>query len=601
LPQFSAILVVSLLVLAAVLLATERLRADLVAMLILTALILLRVLEPHEALSGFSNPATIAVACMFVISAGLQSSGVVQFLADRLLQHGPSSSLLLMLLIGVVVAPISAFINNTAAVAIFLPVVLRAAHGNRVSQSKLMMPLSFFAMMGGACTVIGTSTNILVSSIIAERGQHYDFEPVQVEPFGMFEFSAIGLVLLGVGAAYLLLIGRHLIPERIQVQSLTEGFHLNLYLSEVVVLPGSPLIGKGVIEAQLGQRFDLEVLGHVRDKVMRTLRGDDALVEGDILLVKARAAALVQLRESAGIAVRPGRHPGDADLRSADSALIEAVIAPGSDLDGRTLKGVDFRNRFGATALAIRRHGEDIREKIGHIRLHVGDELLILAPRRNLERLRRQRSFLILEELEVPVIDPVMATTSIAIVTTVVVVATLGLFSIVEAAVIGAVAMVFTGCVPLRRVYEHIDWTVIVLLAGLIPLGIALETSGAAAQAGNLLLHVAGGYGPGIVLALLFLTSALLTGVMSNNATAALLAPLALSVAAVMQVNPRPFLVAVTLAASAAFYTPIGYQTNLLVYGPGGYRFRDFLRVGGPLMLLYWIVGSLLIPVFFPF
>jgi di/tricarboxylate transporter len=585
-------IVLGLLIVATVLLATERLRADVTAMLILSLLMLLGILKPAEALSGFSNQATVTVACMFVISAGLQASGVVQFIGDRLLKHGPSSATALMALIGLIVAPVSAFVNNTAAVAIFLPLVLRVSNDNRISPSLLMMPLSFFAMLGGACTLIGTSTNVLVSSIAQERGHR---------PFAMFEFTQIGIILLIAGFAYLLLVGRRSIPQRVKAESLTEGFHLNRYLSEVIVLPGSPLIDLGVHEAQLGQKYDLEVLGHVRDKVMRGIPGYSTLHEGDILLIKAPAAALVQLRDTAGIAVRQGRRPGDADLRSSDSALVEAVVTPNSDLEGRTLKRVDFRNRFGATALAIRRHGEDIREKIGHVRLRVGDELLILAARRHLERLRSQTSFVMLEEVEVPVLQPWKATTSVAIVAGVVATAALGLYSIATAAVAGAVAMVITGCIPVRRVYQEIDWAVIFLLAGLIPLGLALEQTGAAAQAADWLLAATGSWGPQVVLGAFFLIAAALTGVMSNNATAALLAPLALTCAAALEVDPRPFLVAVTLAASAAFYTPIGYQTNLLVYGPGGYRFTDFVRVGGPLTVLYWLLATFLVPIFFPF
>lgn len=476
--------VLILLLLAFLLLTTERLRADMVAMLILVALMFTGILSPQQALSGFANPATVTVACMFVISAGLQSSGVVQFLGDRLLRHGPTGEVSLLMLAGLIIAPVSAFINNTAAVAVFLPVVLRACHGNRISPSNLMMPLSFFAMLGGTCTLIGTSTNILVSSIAADHGY---------QPFGMFEFTAMCSIILVAGGGYLIFFGRHLLVERIKAESLTEGFHLNLYLSEVIVLPGSTLIGQTIVGARLGERFELEVLGHVRDKVLRAALGHERLLQEDILLVKAPAAALMQLRDAAGLAVRP-RRPGDADLRSGDSALIEGVISPNSDLEGRSLKEVDFRNRFGASALAIRRHGEDIREKIGRVRMRVGDELLILAPRRNLPRLRRQRSFVMLEELEVPVVKPLAALTAIGVVVGVVLITALGWYPIVQSAIAGAVAMVITGCVPVRRVYDQIEWSVIFLLAGLIPLGLALEKTGAAAQAGQWLLALAGSW-----------------------------------------------------------------------------------------------------------
>ena len=588
-----ALTILALLLLTTLLLVTERLRADLVAMLILAALVVLGILEPYQALSGFSNPATVAVGCMFVLSAGLNASGVVQFLGDRLLRHGPSSELAMLILMGIAIAFISAFINNTAAVAIFLPVILRASQGRGVSPSRLLMPLSFFAMLGGTCTLIGTSTNILVSSIAEQHG---------LRPFGMFEFSSIGVTLTLICGAYLLVFGRRFIPERIKPESLTEGFHLNRYLSEVEVVAGSPLIGRSIVEAELGEKYDLEVLGHVRDSVTRSIPDTHgALAEGDILLVKAPAAALVKLRDAAGIAVRRGRRPGDADLRSSDSALVEAVVTPNSDLNGRTLKGVDFRNRFGATALAVRRHGEDIREKVGHVRLQVGDELLVLMPRRNVSRLGREGAFLIMQEVEVPVVKPVMAVTSVLIVAGVVIVATTGLYSIAEAALVGAVGMVLTGCVPTHKVYESIDWSVIFLLAGLIPLSIALETSGAAASIVDGMLSISGDLGPTVTLAVFTLFALLLTGFMSNAATAALLAPLAITAAVKMGVSPRPFLIALTFAASAAFYTPIGYQTNLLVYGPGGYRFSDFVKVGAPLTLIYWLLACILIPVLFPF
>lgn len=589
--QIAVVLV--LLGVVAVLLATERLREDLVAMLALSALVLLQVVSPQEALSGFSNPATVAVACMFLLSAGLQSSGFVQFIGDRLLKSGPHSSTVLILLSAVVIGPVSAFINNTAAVAVFLPVALRASHGSGVSPSRILMPLSFFAMLGGMCTLIGTSTNILVSSLASDRG---------IRPFEMFEFTKLGLVLFGAGLVYMMLGGRRLLPDRIEPENLTEGYHLNRFLSEALVLPGSVLVGKTLPEAQLGARYDLEVLGLIRADGRRLQPGEDErLEEGDLLLVKAPAAALVQLHDRAGIAIKPGRHPDDADLRSSDSVLIEAVVMPNSPLRGRTLKGVDFRHRYGATALAIRRHGEDILEKIGKVRLRLGDEMLVLAPRKSLERLRQETDFVVLEEHDVPVLNPATAITSGLIVAGVVTTAALGLYTVAEAAVVGSVLMVLTGCLPIRKIYSEIDWRVIFLLAGLIPLGIALETSGAAASAVHGLLWLIGDLGPTVVLAAFFLVAALLTGFMSNAATAALLAPLAITCGTSLGVDPRPFLMALAFAASAAFYTPIGYQTNLLVYGPGGYRFTDYVKLGGPLTILVWILATLLIPVLFPF
>jgi di/tricarboxylate transporter len=397
-------------------------------------------------------------------------------------------------------------------------------------------------------------------------------------------------------------VGRHFIPERIEAESPTQGFMVNRYLGEVIVLEDSSLIGQSLVEAKLGERYNLEVVGHTRDKLMRPVPdGYASLRAGDILLVKSSADALVRLSPSTGLTAKAGRHPDVASLTSANSVLLEAVITPNSDLDGRTLKGINFRQRFGATTLAIRR-GEDIRQKIGLMRLRVGDELLIVAPRRNLERLREEASFVVLQEREVPVLNRVRATTACLITAGVVTAATVpNGYPIAMAAVVGGVLMVVTGCLPIRRMYSDIDWQVVFLLAGLIPLGVALETTGGAEAAVNWLLSLTGSLGPWVVLSLFFLMASLLTGFMSNAATAVLLAPLAITIARIMGVDPRPFLIALTFAASAAFWTPIGYQTNLLVYGPGGYRFTDFIRIGGPLTLIYWILATLLIPRFFPF
>ncbi len=589
----SALFVLSLLGVLVVLLAVEKLRADMVAMLGLAALILSGILPAETALSGFSNPATITVACMFILSEGLHSSGLVRVFGDRLLKNGPTTTPMLMLGIGLMVAPVSAFINNTAAVAVFMPIALRVCNGNGISPSRILMPLSFFAMLGGTCTLIGTSTNILVSSAAAAHG---------IEPFGMFEFTRLGLLLLAAGALYLVLLGGRLLPERIPAENLTEGYHLNRYLSEVVILEGSPIAGLTLPEAKLGERFDLEVLGLYRDKKMWGAPGPDLILkENDVLIVKAPAAALVQLRDATGVVIKHGHHPDDADLRSVDSALVEVVVAPNSALEGRTVKSIDFRHRYGATALAIRRHGEDIREKVGRVRLRFGDELLIMVRRLSLPRLREQTDFVVLQELDVAMLRPWKAMVSLGIIVAVVGVAALRIFSIAETAVVGAVVMVLTGCLPIRKVYKAVDWKTIVLLAGLIPMGAALEVSGAADSAVQALLHLTGTLGPNAVLGAFMAFAVILTGFMSNNATAVLLAPLAISVSHKLGVDPRAFLVALTFAASAAFYTPIGYQTNLLVYGPGGYRFIDFVRLGAPLNLIHCVLGAFLIPLFFPF
>ncbi len=589
-----ALLVLFLVAAVVVLLVSEVMRPDLVAIAALAFLMLTRILDLDEALSGFANPATITVACMFLLSAGLQASGVMESLGDRLLRHGPSRETGLLLTIMVVIGVISAFINNTAAIAVFLPVAVHACHGNKVSPSRILMPMSFVSMLGGTCTLIGTSTNILVSSLAAQHG---------LRPFGMFEFSSLGVVLFASGAIYLVLFGRRLIPERVSAdRSLTRGYDLSPYLSEVEILPDSPLAGKTLSEARLGERQDLEVLALFRSgEDTRPPRAVDRLREGDRLLVKAPVGALLGLRDTMGLATRPGRHPDDQKLRSANAVLVEAVVTPQSSLDGTTLKRANFRHRHGATVLAIRRPSGDFLDKIGKVVLRVGDQLLVLAHRKNLDLLKKQGDFVVIQEMEVPLLRPTRALAATAIIAGVVITAATGLYPIAISALVGSVLMVVTGCLPLPKVQRSVDWSVIVLLGGLIPLGTALEKTGAADQAVHGLLWLLGEAGPHVVLSAFFLVTTVLTGFVSNTATAALMVPLAITIARTLGVDPHPFLIAVTFAASMAFYTPIGYQTNLLVYGPGGYRFTDYLRVGGPLVLICCVLTTWLIPIFFPF
>lgn len=576
----------------AVLLPSQRLRPDRVALLVLAALILLRLVSPGEALSGLSHPATVTVACLFVISAGFEASGLVGYLGDRLLPRGPLSRLALLARIGLVVAPLSAFMRNTTVVAVFLPIVVRACQGSGLNPSQLMMPLSFFAMLGCVCTLLGTPANLVVSTLAAEHG---------IEPFTMFEFARLGVILLLAAALYFVARGRRLLPERGALADPARGFSLNRYLSEVVVLEGSPLIGQSVVEAKLGERYQVEVFAHTRNKVMRSAPDGFATLEvGDVLAITAPADSLLRVGSTTGLALRPGRHPDVLSLSTAESLLVEAVITQNSDLEGRTLKGVNFRRRFGGTTLAIRR-GDDLRERIGRLRLRVGDVLLIVVPRRELKRLKEQGSFVVLQEFDAPRLAPLRATAACLIVAGVVALAVTRAYPIALAAFLGAVLMVATGCRPARRVYRDIDWSVVLLLAGLIPLGIALETSGSAGQAVQGMLAIAGRFGPQVVLGVFLLLTSLLAGFLSGTATAVLLAPAAIHIARTLGVDPRPFLAALAFAASAGFWTPIGDVTHLLVYGPGGYRFADFVRVGGPLTLLHAALATLLIPLMFPF
>ena len=589
---YEILLVLAILAGAVACFATERLPVDLVALLVLSALLVSGILTPEQAVSGFSNPATVTVAAMFVLSAGLARTGVVKILGQRLAvvgRHGLRPALLaLMALIGLV----SAFINNTAAVAIFLPIVIALARDMKISPSKLLIPLSFASMFGGVCTLIGTSTNILVSSIATQHG---------LAPFGMFELAPLGLVLFAAGALYILTAGVRIIPDR-RAGDLTQSYGMGDYLTEILVLPESPAVGRTLRESPLVRDLDLDVLEiHREGQPLMTPGAGTVLAAGDLLRVRCDVAKIRRAEEQEGIVLKSGLKWRDEDLHSAEAALVEAVIAPGSALQGKTLKEAGFRQIYGGTALAIRHRDEVMRERLGTTRLRSGDVLLVEVRRDRVEALKRNRDFVIVSEvgLDEPRQDKLIP--AVAIVAGVVAAATLDLLPIVGSAILGSVLLVLTRCITLDEAYEAIDWRIVFLLGGILPLGLALETTGAAGLLSSLLVGTIGIWGPMALVSAFYLLTSLLTEAMSNNATAALLAPIAISTADSLGLDPRPFLVAVTFAASASFMTPVGYQTNTLIYGPGHYRFTDFLRVGTPLNLLFWLLATLLIPVFWRF
>jgi di/tricarboxylate transporter len=590
---FEIVLVLAILAGAVACFATERLPVDLVALLVLSTLLGSGILTPEQAVSGFSNTATVTVAAMFVLSAGLVRTGMVSLLGKRLTVVGRlglrPTLIALMALIGVV----SAFINNTAAVAIFLPIVLGLARDTGISPSKLLIPLSFASMFGGVCTLIGTSTNILVSSIAAQHG---------LSPFGMFELSPLGLVLFAVGALYLLTAGVRLIPDRRAGTDLAQSYGMGDYLTEILVLPESPAVGRPLRESPLVRDLDLDVLEIQRGgRLLPAPGAETVLAADDLLRVRCDVRKIRQAEKQEGIVLKSGLKWRDEDLRSSEAALLEAVIVPGSALEGKTLKEAGFRQIYGGTALAIRHRGEVMRERLGMTRLQSGDVLLVEVRRDRVEALKRNPDFVVVSEIGPDEPRRGKLLLALAIVAGVVALAALDLLPIVGSAILGSVLMVLTRCLTLDEAYQAIEWRVVFLLGGILPLGIALETSGAAGLLSSLLVDTIGAWGPLALLSAFYLLTSLLTETMSNNATAALLAPIAISAASSLGVDPRPFLVAVTFAASASFMTPVGYQTNTLIYGPGHYRFADFLRIGTPLNLLFWVIATLLIPRFWSF
>ena len=581
-------LVLGLALSAIILFATERLPVDLTAMILLGAMLLSGIITPEEAISGFSNPATVTVGAMFVLSAGLFKTGAVNLLAGTLGRVSRISFWLLLVVMMLMVGTLSAVINNTAAVAIFLPIVLGVAREAGISAGRLLMPLSFASMFGGVCTLVGTSTNILVSSIAERHG---------LAPFGMFEMSGLGLIFFAAGSLYMLLIGVRLIPDRLGTAD-RAVFGSGDYQIEIVLEAEARSVGTVLSESPLLQDVVIRKVEVFRNDELLQEASDQLMLQaGDHLKVRCDLENFRKLRARRGIALRHETGEG----ANEEAVLVEAVVAPRSTLDGRSLKQARFRSRYGLTALAVRHRGVVMRENLETLPLRAGDVLLFEVEKEHLEQLREDRTFVLVSQVGLPLFRRSRMLIAIAIVTAVVLAAAAGYVPIVTGAIVGCILMVLSRCLNLEEAYSAINWQVIFLLAGVLTLGTALEKTGAAHLLGYFLVENVGAWGPLVLLSGLYIATSLLTEMMSNNATAALLAPIAIAAAEGLDIDSRPLLMAITFAASASFMTPVGYQTNTLIYGPGQFRYADFLRVGTPLNILFWILATIFIPQFWPF
>ena len=588
-----SIILIAVLIGALILFISDKLSADLVAMFMLAVLLLFELVTPAEAVSGFSNSATITIGAMFILSAGLIHTGVVDYLAFIADKKIKNANIGLMLFIIVVAGGASAFVNNTAVVAVFLPVIIKISRERGISPSKFLIPLSFAAILGGSMTLLGSSTNILISSISKSYGY---------EEFKIFEFSKMGIILFAVGGVYLLLFSYKLLPNRASTGDLTKNYRMRRYLTEVTVTGDSPMIGKSLTDRKIAETYDVNILEIIRGEKKYWQKLRSTLIEDqDILLVRGSVQDILNFTKSEKLLSLSDVDLGDRDLQAEDVILAEAVIAPNSKLIGFTVKTINFRRRYGAFVLAIQTHGRTLRSKIGQISLNFGDSLLLQGSADALQDLRGNQDFLMTEEVKLDNFRTNRAIIAIGIIFSVVILSAFEVFPIMVAAIFGAIAMVTTGCINIKEAYANIDWMVIFLIAGMIPIGIAIEKSGLAINAAEGILNIFGDLSPTFILSGIYIGTVLLTSVLSNTATAIVIAPIGISMAITLGVNPKPFLMATMFGASTSLITPIGYQTNTLVYGPGKYKFFDYVKVGLPLNLIAWLLVTLLIPVFWPF
>ena len=587
------IIVLGILVLGFILFLLEYFTIDVTALIILSCFFGLGYLTPSEAVSGFSNPAVITIGLLFILSSAIQKTGLLEYLVvtiNRLLQ---SSRGLGMAIYYFTVSIASALINNTAIVAIFMPVTIRLAHRYQISPSKMLIPLSYAAILGGTLTLVGTSTNLLVNSI------YMSYEGV--EPLGMFEFFRYGIIILVIGTIYLLIVAPRLIPSRTVTSSLTKSYHLGGYLTEMRIKKGSALVGKSCLDRSINHNYDVTVLDIIRDKnhIVNNIRRT-ILKEGDILFVRGTLENFIRMKEVESITLLTDEKLTQAELEQEDNELVECLLTDDSDLVGKSLMSANFRQVFGAFILAIRREGDIIRKKIAHMQLHAFDTLLVYGPTKKISTLSDRGDFIVLGKVEARLQKDRFWWVSIYVVLISIFLASIGYVPILKGAFVSVVILLCLKIITAQESYQSIHWQVIILIAALIPIGIVLQSTGTADWIGNnisrFIYLFSISWQPYVLLATIYFITMILTEISSNVATAIIMVPIAISVSGQIGLESRPFVFAVAFAASASFITPIGYQTNLMVYGPGGYKFSDYIRVGLPLSLLLFLTAVIILP-----
>lgn len=577
----------------------EKFPPDVTALTLFTVLMLTGLLPSEEALTVFSNPAPLTIGAMFILSAALVKCGLidrVSAMVERMVVLPYPLVIIAMLL---VVAPLSAFVNNTPVVVVFLPVILGLARKMKLAPSKLLIPLSYVAILGGSCTLLGSSTNLIVNGIAVSQGER---------AFTMFELAWLGLPTAILGGIYLSLVGKKVLPVREMLSDILSEEERREFITEAFVQPDSPMLGKTMAESGLKKARGVRVLEIVREGVAIRINPKSTRLEaGDRLILSCRPSGVAHARSVEGIDLLSDLHLGLEQIAAHEGSLVEAMVAPQSAMIGQTARDGNFRQRFRMVVVALHRKGQNVRERIETLPIEPGDVLLMMGTDQAIDALRGSNELVLFDRARTPTKSPTSRILFVlGLIAAVVTSAALGLAPIATAAVTGCVVLLLSGIISSKEAYGSVEWNLIFLIFGMLAMGLALEKSGAAAWlAANLVTGVNGLAGSEhraiIALAAVYFTTMFFTEILSNNAIAALMAPIAIQVSHELGVDSRPFIVAVMFAASAAFSTPIGYQTNTYVYGVGGYRFTDFLKIGVPMNALCFLMAMIVIPVIWPF
>jgi len=583
-----------LLLLALVLFGTEKLPVDVVGIILVIALVVTGVLTVGEGVAGFGNDIIVTIAGLFVLTGGLIKTGLVDLIGRRLYRIAGDNEFLLTALIMGIAAISASVLKNTTTTAMFLPIVIGLAYRAKIASSKLLMPLAFGAILGGSCTLIGTSTNLAVSGTIQRYG---------MEPYSMFELTTVGVVTVAVGMIYMLFVGRKLLPNRGGEESLTEQYSMREYISEVLVLPTSNLIGKTLGEANINMELDLTVLGIIRGDEQRIAPSrNERIQEADLLIVEGKLANILNVKAEAGLEIKADFKLNDRDLESGEVELFEVMIMRDSRLVGQNLKSMNFRQMYDLTVLAINRHGENFLDKLSSVRLKFGDVLLVQGNRQLIEPFVVEGELLLLEDVSTSSMRTEKRRWAIA---------AFGLFlalslskivigidvPLAVAVLLGVLLLLATKTVRHSELYGLIDFRLLVLIACMMSFGVAMEKTGTDIFLADLIKIYFEQYGATAVLAGFFILTVALTQPMSNQAAALVVIPVAVKTALALGLNPRTFAVAVTYAASFSFITPLE-PACILVYTPGRYRFMDFVKIGTFLTIVVFVVAMILVPIF---